>query len=343
MRYSVLPEFPPGRPAEVADSGAVGPVSARGPASVLPAVQPVLRRVGSGALVLWAAVTLAFLALQLAPGNTVDILLGDQARTPEVIKAVTEEWGLDKPLLEQYFSYIVKALSGDFGTSYVLQKPVGPLIFSQIGPTLQLTAAALVVAVLTAVLSAVFTAGRRWPRRIANAAELILVSIPSFWLGIVLLAVFSFSLKLFPVSGANGFPSLVLPALAVGLSIGATLGQVLREGIEKSLDEPFAISVRARGVRDVVLRFQHALRHAALPAVTLTGWAIGGLLGGAVVTEQVFGRPGLGQVTVAAVLGKDLPVVLAVAVLSAFIYVTVSTVVDLIYLRIDPRLRTDTR
>jgi peptide/nickel transport system permease protein len=342
MTNSAFPAAPPGTLADGAQG--VAPVPLAGPRfqTILQAAQPVLGRVGSGILVLWAAVTLAFLALQLAPGDTVDILLGDQARTPDVVKAVTEEWGLDKPLLEQYLSYIGKALTGDFGTSYVLQKPVGPLIFSQIGPTLQLTGAALVVAVVTAVLSAVFTAGRRWPRRIASTVELVLVSIPSFWLGIVLLAIFSFSLKLFPVSGDKGLPSLILPALAVGLSIGATLGQVLREGMEKALHEPFAISVRARGVRDVVLRFQHALRHAALPAVTLAGWTIGGLLGGAVVTEQVFGRPGLGQVTVAAVLSKDLPVVLAVAVLSAVVYVVVSTVVDLLYLIIDPRLRTQT-
>ncbi|MGV1835904.1 ABC transporter permease [Rhizobium rhizogenes] len=317
----------------------VSPVSRR----LFPArgtlLSQVLGRVGSGIVVLWAAVTLSFVSLHIAPGDIVDLLIGEQLRTPAVEAAIRAEWGLNEPLYSQYLSYLGRILHGDFGRSYILQTDVSALVLSQLLPTLKLTAAALVVAAVFAVVSAVATAGRRWSRRIAGGLELVLISTPSFWLGIVLLFVFSFTLKLFPVAGDRTFSALVLPAPALGLSLGAVIGQVLREGLERALEEPFALTVRSWGASSVTLRLRHGLRHAALPAVTLTGWLVGGLLSGAVITEQVFGRPGLGKVTVDAVLGKDLPVVLAVAILSAFIYVVLSTLVDVLYLFLDPRLR----
>ncbi|SEG81825.1 ABC transporter permease [Bosea lathyri] len=298
-------------------------------------------RIGSGMLVLWAAVTLSFVSLQLAPGDIVSLLIGEQLRTPEVEAAIRAEWGLDEPLLSQYLSYLTRILHGDFGRSYILQTEVSQLVLSQILPTLKLTTAALFVAIIFGLVSAVLTAGRRIPRGIAGALELTLVSTPSFWLGILLLYLFSFTLKLFPVSGDRSFSALVLPALALGLPLGAVVGQVLRQGLERALEEPFALTVRSWGTSGLVLRLRHGLRHAALPAVTLTGWLVGSLLSGAVITESVFGRPGLGRVTVEAVLGHDLPVVLAVAILSAFVYVTLSTLVDVLYLWLDPRLRSD--
>ncbi|MBB3609708.1 ABC transporter permease [Rhizobium sp. BK602] len=319
-------------------SGVLGRLSfARG---TLPS--QILARVGSGIIVLWAAVTLSFVSLHIAPGDIVDLLIGEQLRTPAVEAAIRAEWGLDEPLYAQYLAYLGRILHGDFGRSYILQTDVSTLVLSQLWPTVKLTAAALVVAVVFAVVSAVATAGRRWPRRIAGGFELVLVSTPSFWLGIVLLFVFSFTLKLFPVAGDRTFSALVLPSLSLGLSLGAVIGQVLREGLERALEEPFALTVRSWGANALTLRLRHGLRHAALPAVTLTGWLIGGLLSGAVITEQVFGRPGLGKITVDAVLGKDLPVVLAVAILSAFIYVVLSTLVDVLYLLLDPRLRART-
>lgn len=310
------------------------PAFARGSLAAL-----VLTRLVSGLAVLWAAVTLTFLSVHIAPGDVVDIILGDQIGTPEVVAAIRAEWGLDDPLFVQYLGFLSRIVQGDFGRSYILQADVSQLVFSQLGPTLRLTAAALVVAVVFAVATALLTAGRPWGRQIASAVELTLISTPSFWLGILLLYVFSFNLRIFPVSGDRGLESLVLPALALGLSLGAVLGQVLRQGLEKALDEPFALTVRSWGAREAVLRLRHALRHAAIPAVTLAGWLVGSLLGGAVITEQVFGRPGLGRVTVAAVLSQDMPVVMAVAMLSALIYVVLSTIVDLLYLFIDPRLR----
>jgi len=155
----------------------------------------------------------------------------------------------------------------------------------------------------------------------------------------VLLSVFSFRFGWFPVSGAGGAVALVLPAVTLALPIAGVLTQVLRDGLDRALDEPFALTARARGLRENAVLVRHALRHALLPAVTLTGWLFGILLGGAVIIEQVFGRPGLGQVTLQAVSSQDMPVVLAVVTLSAFVYVLLNTAADLAYVVIDPRLR----
>jgi peptide/nickel transport system permease protein len=199
-----------------------------------------------------------------------------------------------------------------------------------------------VLAMVIAVGLAVLTAGRgRISRQIASFLELVFASTPVFWLGILLLMVFSFTLRWFPVSGANGWQSIVLPSLTLALPTAGLLAQVLREAIEKTLDQPFVTTIRSRGVSELSIRARHVLRHALLPAVTLGGWLIGGLLGGAVITEKVFGRPGLGTVTLGAVLTHDVPVVLAVVLLAAFIHVAASTLLDILYLLIDPRLRAE--
>jgi peptide/nickel transport system permease protein len=299
----------------------------------------ILRRLLSGALVLWAAVTLSFISVYLAPGDIVSLLMGEQVQTPAIEAAIRAEWGLNQPLYMQYLHYLWRVIHGDFGRSYMLNTDVSSLVLSQLWPTLKLTGLALVVSLVFAVLMAVTTAHRRWGQRVAGSVELVLASTPSFWLGIVLLFIFSVTLRWFPVAGDRSFSSLVLPALSLGLSQGAVVSQVLRRGLEDALDEPFVLTLRAWGLGNATIRLRHALRHAALPAVTLTGWLIGGLLSGAVITEQVFGRPGLGKITVDAVLGKDLPVVLAVAIFSALVYVVLSTLVDVLYLFIDPRLR----
>ena len=297
-------------------------------------------RIGGGALVLWAAVTLSFIAIWLAPGDIVSLLVGEQVSTPAIEAAIRAEWGLDRPLWQQYLSYLWRIVHGDFGRSYMLNTDVGALVASQLLPTLKLTAAALLVSVVFAVLAAAATAHRRIGRSVAGGLELLLASTPSFWLGIVLLFIFSFTLRWFPVAGDRNFAALVLPALSLGLAQGAVMAQVLRRGLEDALDQPFSLTLRAWGVPGTTVRLRHALRHAALPAVTLTGWLVGGLLSGAVITEQVFSRPGLGKITVDAVLAKDMPVVLAVAILSALVYVVMSTLVDILSLLIDPRLRT---
>ncbi|MGC4878681.1 ABC transporter permease [Micromonospora sp. DT43] len=299
------------------------------------------RRLAAGLVVLWAAATAAYLALLVAPGDTVDTIVGDGADTPQIRAEIIAEWSLDRPAVVQYLDYLRRLAGGDLGRSYLLQRPVVEVIGEQLAPTLTLALAAAGLGVLLALVLAVATAGDRrpWLRRASSGVELLLVSTPSFLIGIVLLSVLSFRLGLFPVSGDRGVGALVLPAVTLALPIAGLLAQVLRDGLDRALDEPFVLTARSRGVRERTVLLRHALRHALLPAVTLAGWLFGILLGGAVIVEQVFGRPGLGQVTLTAVTSKDMPVVLAVVTLSAAVYVAVNTIADLTYLLVDPRLR----
>ncbi|GIE91653.1 ABC transporter permease [Actinoplanes regularis] len=301
-------------------------------------IRPILRRVGAGVLVLWAAATAAYLALLAAPGDTVDAIIGDGADTPLIRAQIIQEWHLDRPAVVQYADFLWRAVHGDLGRSYLLQRPVAEVIGGQLAPTLKLAATAAGFGILLALVLAL-VARRPWVRRLSSTTELVLVSTPPFLIGIVLLSVFSFRLGWFPVSGDRGAAALVLPAITMGLPIAGTLAQVLRDGLDRALEEPFAVTARSRGLRERSVLVRHALKHALLPAVTMLGWSFGVLIGGTVIIEQVFGRPGLGQVTVQAVSSSDLPVVLAVVILAAAVFVVINTVTDLAYLLIDPRLR----
>lgn len=303
-------------------------------------VPTILVRVGSGLLVMWAAATVAYAVLHSMPGRIEDILAGVQVY-PGLREAIAAEWGLDKPPLEQYMNYLLRLAHGDLGTSYLLRQPVAEVVGSQLGATVTLALVATVIAVLAAITMATATAGRSsWLRSTASTAELVATSVPVFWVGILLLMAFSFGLKWFPVAGGTGVQSLVLPAITLAIPTAGILSQVLRESLERTLEQPFIMTARSRGIGEALVRVRHGLKHAALPAVTLGGWLIGSMLGGAVITEQVFGRPGLGSVMLIAVTNKDIPVVLAVVLLAGLVYVLISTLVDVLYQIIDPRLRT---
>ncbi|MFI9526021.1 ABC transporter permease [Micromonospora rosaria] len=304
-------------------------------------LRPVLRRVAAGLLVLWIAATAAYLALLAAPGDIVDSIVGEGPDTPEIRAEIMREWGLDRPALVQYLDYLWRLAGGDLGRSYLLQRPVAEVIGEQVGPTFTLAAAAAALGVLLALLAALTTAGPRrpWLRRGVSTVELVLVSTPAFLIGIVLLSVLSFRFGLFPVSGDQGLAALVLPAVTLALPIAGLLAQVLRDSLDRALEEPFVLTARARGVVERVVLLRHVLRHALLPVVTLAGWQFSLLIGSTIIVEQVFGRPGLGQVVLNAVTSGDMPVVLAVVTLSAAVYVAVNTLADLAYLLVDPRLR----
>ncbi|WP_025347848.1 ABC transporter permease [Nocardia nova] len=310
---------------------------------VIRVVTAVGKRLLAAAAVVFGAATLGFLALQLLPGDPVDWLLGpNMTASPGLRAQVRADYGFDRPVLEQYLSYLNMVLHGQLGTSYQLQQPVTTLIANQLAPTAELAVTALVLALAIAVAAAVATAGRR-PRLRAgvSTAELVITSAPQYWVGILLLTVFSFQLRVFPVAGAQTPAALVLPAITLALSIAGVLSQVLREGLEAALTQPFIVTARARGASLSAVRLRHALRHAAAPMLTLTGWLTGTLLGGVVPVETVFGRPGIGSLVLQAVTSRDMPVVMGVILLSAVVFVVISTLVDLLQLALDPRIRTN--
>lgn len=299
----------------------------------------VLRRVVGAVLVVWGCVTATFFGLLLAPGDTALLLAGENA-TDEQVELIRDQWGLDQSWLSQYLSYLGRLLQGDWGYSYSRKVPVAELIDGKLWPTVQLGLTAFVVALVLAVTVAVLSASSSRPvRAVIDVIELVFASVPSFWLALLLLFAFSFTLHWFPVSGNQGIASLVLPVLTLALPTSALLSQVIRGELDRTADEPFGLTVRARGASRLRFLWTHGVRHSWGPAVTISGTVLGSLLGGAVITEQVFGRQGLGQVTVAAVQVQDMPVVLAVAIISAIVFVVTSTLVDISYLIIDPRLR----
>ncbi|SNT53680.1 peptide/nickel transport system permease protein [Actinomadura meyerae] len=298
-----------------------------------------VRRLLLSVLVTLGAVTAAFAGLHLTPGDPARVMLGGASASPELVAQVRLELGLDRPLIVQYGAYLADLLRGDLGRSYQLQEPVARVIGTQLWPTVELGLAGLAVAALLALALAVATAGRRRRlRALATAFELTMASSPSFWIGVLLLALFAFRWQLFPASGGAGPASLVLPALTLGLSLAGVFAQVLREGLERALEEPFVLSARTRGSGDTAVLLRHALRHALLPTITLAGWAFGALLSGAVVIETIFNRQGLGRVMITAIGGRDLPVVTGVVIVAAVAFTVINLLVDWLYRVIDPRL-----
>jgi peptide/nickel transport system permease protein len=306
----------------------------------------VIRRIGArllaGVGVAWGAATLTFFAVQLTPGDPAYAIVGgpEAAPSPAVLAQVRAEYGFDQPVLLQYLRYLGRIVTGDLGTSHRLQAPVTEVLGGQLGGTVQLALAAGMLAIVLSLVVAVLTAGRsRWVRGTSSGVELALASAPSFWLGIILLTVFSYTLGWLPTVGSGSARALVLPAVTLALPIAAVLTQVLRSSLEETLDQPFITTARARGLGDAAVRVRHALRHSLIPLATMSGFVIGGLLGGTVIVESLFTRQGLGRTLLAAVNAKDMPVVLGVVLLSAVVYVVVNIVVDLAYPLLDPRLK----
>lgn len=302
----------------------------------------VVRLIGA-ASVLWAVATLAFFAMRLVPGDPVDALLGGPGNNApeEVRQAAREANGLDKPLLYQYGLYLARLLSGDLGESYQLRQPVAQVLAEQLPNTLILAFLALALAWAIALGLALWAArGGRIATTIGNILEVVASAVPQFWLGSILILTFSVSLQLLPAtSGAPGLESLILPVITLAIPLAGFLGQVMRESMLTAMNSPFALSALARGESPVQVSLRHALRHAALPAISLTGWGMGSLISGAVVVETVFARPGIGRTLLQAVVVRDVPVVIGVVVLVAAVYILVTLLSDIFEWIADPRLR----
>lgn len=297
--------------------------------------------VASVVVVLWGAATVAFLAFRVIPGDPVSVMLGPQAQVSEAVKdGIRADLGLDRPPFEQYLSYIGQLARGDLGESYQLRMPVTEVIGRQLGATVQLSVLALLLAVVLALMVTVFVRGTVG-RTIAAGVELVVLSSPVFWIGLVLLSVFAFGLGWFPVSGARNPATLVLPAVTLALPVAALLSQVLRDALMQAERMPFAETVRARGATPSWFTLRHGLRHGAASVITLAAYLTGSVLGGAVLVETVFARPGLGRVTLAAISDRDLPVITGIILLSALVFVVVNLLVELLQPLIDPRARSN--
>ncbi|WP_403022127.1 ABC transporter permease [Salinibacterium sp. GXW1014] len=305
-------------------------------------LRQVVLRLLTGVVVVLGAATVTFAAVRLIPGDIALAIAGgpETQPTPEVLEVIRAENGLNEPLITQYLGYLGRLLTGDLGTSYRLGSPVAQAIGEQVGATLLLAGAALLVAVVISFTVALLTAGRsRRARGLSSTLELLFASTPTFWLGLILLSVFSYWLGWLPsISSANPL-SLILPAVTLGLPIAGLLTQVLRGALEDALEQPFIVSARARGLGETGVRVGHALRHSLVPYLTMSGFVVGALLGGAVITETLFARQGIGRLLLTSVLSKDLPVVIGIVLLSAAVFTIVNLAVDLVHPLLDRRLK----
>ncbi|CAH0202698.1 MULTISPECIES: ABC transporter permease [unclassified Microbacterium] len=304
----------------------------------------IVSRLIGAVVVLWGAATAAFLAQVALPGDRATAILNirtgqAQERTPDELAPIIEAYGLHDPVLVQYLHYITGLLRGDLGTSYQQFRPVWDLIGEQLGATFVLSLVAIALAWVIMVVWVTLTAGRS--RRVSafgSIADTVAAALPPYWLGILLLLVFALNLRWFPVMGGTGIIGIVLPALTLAIPLAGFMGQSVRAEYERALEQPFVLSARMRGMGDLQIRLRHVLRHASLPAVTLTGWAIGATISGAVIVEQIYSRPGIGKTLVSAVGAQDLPVVTGIVIMVALAYVLANLLVDVVYTLIDPRL-----
>jgi peptide/nickel transport system permease protein len=305
----------------------------------------ILVKIVTAILVLVAAASVTFFAQLLVPGDRATAILNQQTGraqlwTPAQLAPVSHEFGFDKPLIVQYLDYVGGLFRGDLGTSYTQYKPVTQVIDAQLMPSLVLTVGALAAAWALALAVILATVRRgRFVTGLGSTWEALTASLPTYWVGVVLLVVFAVEFRIFPVIGGTSAWGTVLPVLTLAIPLAGFLGQITRDEFEKVLDQPFITTARTRGMSDAGVRLKHALRHSVLPAITLSGWALGALVSGAVIAENLFGRPGIGQVLVTAVNTRDVPTVSGIVLVVAAVYVVANLLVDLAYTLIDPRLR----
>lgn len=289
--------------------------------------------------VLLGVATLVFGLIHLVPGDPVQVMLGDAA-APEDVARLRERLGLDRPMLVQYAAFLRGLSVGDLGVSLRTDEPVLAAILDRLPATVELAAAALLVAIGGAIPLGILAAVRRGTATDYGATLLALVgvSIPNFWLGPLLALTFSIALGWFPVSGRGTLAHLVLPALTLAAPLTAVLARITRASVIEELREPYVLAARSRGLpRRLVLR--HALRNSLGPVVTVLGLQCGSVLTGAVITETIFAWPGVGRLLVQSIGFRDYPLVQGCILLIAVTYVTVNLVVDIVYGLLDPRIR----
>ncbi|CAN1561750.1 DppB ABC-type dipeptide/oligopeptide/nickel transport systems, permease components [Rhabdaerophilaceae bacterium] len=308
----------------------------------------IVRRVIATIPVMGFVALFVFSLLYIAPGDPAAIIAGDQA-TPEDVERIRAGLGLDRPYLVRFAEWLFRVIQGDLGTSIFTSLPVTQLISQRIEPTVSLMLVTLVFAISVAVPLGVLAAWKAntWVDRLVMAFAVFGFSVPVFVVGYLLAYTFALKLDWFPVQGYTPIEkglgawisNLVLPAFALGMVYIALIARITRASMLEVLQQDYIRTARSKGVAEPSILFMHALKNAAVPIVTVIGIGIALLIGGAVVTESVFAIPGLGRLTVDAILRRDYPVIQGVILMFSFVYVLINLLVDIIYTMLDPRIR----
>jgi ABC-type dipeptide/oligopeptide/nickel transport system permease component len=284
--------------------------------------------------------TIVFVVLQIIPGDPVNLMLDGAPASEAVRENLRHQLGLDQSVLSQYVHFLGRAADGDLGDSYRARQPVTALIAEQLPATLQLAAGGLLVGLLLGLVTGLIAGIRAntWVDTLCMTLALVGLSLPSFWIGMMLVYLFGIVLAWVPITG-NGISALILPSITVGLFIAGGFARLIRASVIDAMAQDYIRTARAKGLSGTRVLLKHALRNALIPPLTLLGMQFALLIGGAVVTENVFARPGIGSMLVQAVLNKDTPLVQALVVYTTAAYVLINFLVDLLYGLIDPRVR----
>ncbi len=303
-------------------------------------LRSLLLRLGYTLPVLWLVVSVVFLLIHIVPGDPVEQMLGEGART-EDIAALRHLYGLDQPLGTQYVHYWRGVLHGNLGRSIRLNDSVTHLVLTRYPFTVELTAAALVIAILLAVPAGIAAALRRGTSRdhAISVVSLLGLSFPAFALGPILMLLVSIKLGWLPVSGAGDLSHLVLPAVTMGSALAAILTRMVRTSMLEELGQDYIRTARAKGLPERTVVYKHALRNALIPVITLIGLQFGALLAGAIVTETIFSWPGIGRLTVSAISNRDYPLLQGCILAIGLTYVLVNLATDILYVVVNPRIR----
>lgn len=301
-----------------------------------------MARLGGIVFVLWAVATLTFFAIRLIPGDPAEAILGGPGSqaSAEALAQARAEYGLDRPLGVQYLVYIARLATGDLGRSYSLHKSVIDVIGENLGGTLLLALLSLAVAALIALgLAAWSMRAGRIAAAVGSLLEIVAAAVPHFWLAICLILLFSTTLRWLPPVSVPGPLGDVLPVITLGVPLAGFLGQVMRDSMLDAMASPFVLAARTRGESESGVFWRHVLRHAAIPAIGIAGWAFGSLISGAVIVETIFARAGLGRSLLSAVQSRDVPLVIGVVLVVALGYILMTTLTDLADRLVDPRRR----
>jgi peptide/nickel transport system permease protein len=299
-----------------------------------------LRRVLHAIFVVWGVVTVVFFLIRLTGDPTA--FLVDQTATQEEIAYTRHLLGLDRPMYVQYADFLVRVMHGDFGTSISEKRPAMPMVLEHLWPaTVQLALAAIVISTLLAIPLGVISATHKdaLVDHLSRVASLFLQSMPSFWLGILLILLFAVQLQgLLPSYGSGTWRHLILPAITLAAAPLAQNVRLIRAGMLEVLGQEYVRTARAKGLAEHLVVYRHALRNAAIPVITVTGLSLGFMLSGTVIIESVFSWPGMGRLIVQAVPGRDFPVIQAGVFVFGVIFVGINLLVDVLYTVVDPRV-----
>jgi peptide/nickel transport system permease protein len=300
----------------------------------------IVRRILVSIPLLWGLITITFLSLHLVPGDPVKIMMGGRGNA-SAVRNIRHQLGLDQPLGVQYMHFITGALHLDFGTSFVTHQQVWSEIAQRFPATLELTlvamAMSMIFGLITGVLAAVFN--RSLLGTAITSFSVLGISVPDFWLGTMLALVFGVKLGWLPVEGTGDWRNIVLPALTLAIGISAVLTRLIRASMVEILDMEYIRTAKAKGVRQQIVIYKHALRNALIPVITIFGLTLAGLLSGVVIIETVFSWPGVGSYAVTAVVNRDFPAVQGTTFFFGVLLIAANLIVDVSYAFVDPRIR----